>query len=117
MLTSEAVSSGSSVSLNVGKVANSEGIGVGDLLNFTGLLGLSCVSLFDALQSCVVVMVSIWCGVGLLLYLLLHCEVLEGLPLLLDLLLSRLEDLLLSLDLFDFLQLYLLCLSSSYSFL
>ena len=117
MLTSEAVLSGPSVSLNVGKVASGEGIGVGDLLNLVPLLGLSCMSLLDALQSCVVVMVLIWCGVGLLLYLLLCCEVLEGLPLLLDLLLLQLEDLLPSLDLFDFLQLYLLCLSSSYSFL
>ena len=107
MLTSEAVSSGSSVLLNVGRVTSGEGIGVGDLflhlLNLVGLLDLSCMSLLDDLQSCVVVMVLIWCGVGLLLYLLLHCEFLEGLPLLLDLLLSWLEDLLLSPDLFDFL--------------
>ena len=51
-------------------------------------------SLMDAVQSCVVVMVSIWCGVGLL-HLFLHCECLEGLPLLLDLL-----ELLPSLNLF-----------------
>ena len=73
MLISEAVSSVSSVSLNVGNVASGAGIGVGDLflhlLNLVGLPDLSCMSLLDALQSCVVVMVSIWFGVGLLLYL------------------------------------------------
>ena len=45
MLTSEAVSPGSSVLLDVGKVASGEGTGVRDLflhlLNLVGLLGLS----------------------------------------------------------------------------
>ena len=98
MLISEVVSSGSSVSLNVGKVASGEGIAVGDLilclLNLAGLLGLFCVLLLDALQSCVVVIVLIWCGVGLLC-LLVH--VLCDLPLLFDLLEDLLEDLLLCL--------------------
>ena len=94
MLISEAVSSESSV----GKVASSEGIGVGDLLlhllNLAGLLGLSSVSLLDAMQCCVVVMVSIWYGVGLLC-LLVH--LLCDLPLVGDLLEDLLEDLLLCL--------------------
>ena len=100
MLASEAVSSGSSLLLNVGKVASGEGIGVGDLflhlLNLAGLLGLTCVLLLDAMHSCVVVMVLIWCGVGLLC-LLVH--LLCDLPLLLDLL----EDLPLCLLLFGLL--------------
>ena len=97
------------------------GRGVGHL--FLHLLtGLSSLSVSDAsVGSCIaVVMERIWNGVGFLLYLLLCCGDLwhlfdlEGLPLLLDLLLSQLEDLLPSLDLLGFLQLCLLCPSSLY---
>ena len=98
MLISEAMSSESSV----GKVASSEGIGMGDMflhvLNLVGLLGLLSVSLLDAMQCCVVVMVSIWYGVGLLC-LLLH--LLCDLPLVGDLLEDLLEDQLLCLLLLD----------------
>ena len=68
MLTSEAVSSGSSVSLNVGKVASSEGIGVGDL--FLYLLNFSWLAWFVLCVTvgCFAVLCSgdgidmVWCG-------------------------------------------------------
>ena len=62
MLTSDAVLSGSSVLLNVGKVASGEGIDVGylflHLLNLVGLLDLSCVLVLDAALGPAMVMVS-----------------------------------------------------------
>ena len=78
--------------------------------------GLSLLLVFAASVGSVTEVVMEWIlnGVGLLLYLLylwLHLFDLEGLPLLFDLLLSQLEDLLLFLDLWGSLQLCLLCLS------
>ena len=74
------VVSGSSVSLNVGKVMSVPGRGVGHLfLHLLTLTGLSSVSLLDAMWGSAVVMESIWCGVGLCLYLCWLCMCLVGL--------------------------------------
>ena len=74
--------------------------GVGCLF-YTCLFGLASLSVSDASGGSWTagVIELIWYSVGLLLYLSLHLFDLEGLPLLFDVLLSWLEDLLLSLDL------------------
>ena len=94
MLASDAVSSGSSVSLNVGNVKIFVGRGVGCLfIHFFNCVELSFVLLIGAALGPAMVRVSMGCGVGLLLCLLRHlwCDLL--------LLLDLLEDLLLTLDL------------------
>ena len=80
-------------------------------------IGLSVLSVFAASVGFWTEVVMEWIlnGVGLLLYLLLHCGDLLCLLLLFDLLLSRLEDLLLFCDLWG--SLCLLCLSYSLWFL
>ena len=53
------------MSLNVGKVMNVPGRGVGHLfLHLLTLTGLSSLSLLDAMLSSAVVMEMMWCGVG-----------------------------------------------------
>ena len=105
MLASDAVSSGSSVSLNVGNVKVLVGRGVGHLpINFFNCVELSSVLLVGAVVGPVMVRVSMGCGVGLLCLLVcLLCDLL----LLLDLLEDLLEDLLLCLLWLGLLVLYL----------
>ena len=60
---SHVAESGSSVSLNVGKVMSVSGRGVGHLfLHLLTITGLSLVSLLDAMLGSAVVIELMWCG-------------------------------------------------------